>query len=72
MDLVHYEGRLRMIPGDEGYRTALEMLTEAAVNGGRLCGDAIGRYREFLAAEAGTEAGTDPAPDRGRAPRAGA
>ena len=60
MDLVHYESRLRMVLGDEGYRAALEMLTEAAVNGGRLRGDAIGRHRESLAAEAG--AGTDPLP----------
>ena len=60
MDLVHYEGRLRMILGDEGYRAALEMLTEAAVNGGRLRGDAIGRHRESLAAEAGV--GADPLP----------
>ena len=58
MDLEHYEGRLRMVLGDEGYRAALEMLTEAAVNDGRLRGDAIGRHRESLAAEAG--AGTDP------------
>ena len=60
MDLVHYEGRLRMVLGDEGYRAALEMLTEAAVNGGRLRGDAIGRHRESLAAEAGAGAGGDP------------
>ena len=58
MDLEHYEGRLRMVLGDEGYRAALEMLTEAAVNDGRLRGDAIGRHRESLAAEAG--AGADP------------
>ena len=62
MDLVHYEGRLRMVLGDEGYRAALEMLTEAAVNGGRLRGDAIDRHRESLAA--GAEAGgwADPFP----------
>ena len=30
MDLEHYESRLRMVLGDEGYRVALEMLTEAA------------------------------------------
>ena len=58
MDLVYYEGRLRMVLGDEGYRAALEMLTEAAVNDGWLSGDAIGRHRESLAAEGG--AGTDP------------
>ena len=62
MDLEHYEGRLRMVLGDEGYRAALEMLTEAAVNGGRLRGDAIGRHRESLAAEAGAGAGIDPLP----------
>ena len=60
MDLEHYESRLRMVLGLEGYRIALEMLTEAAVNGGWLRGDAIGRHRESLAAEAG--AGTDPLP----------
>ena len=53
MDLEHYEGRLKMILGDEGYLAALEMLTEAAVDGGRLRGDAIVRYREALAAGAG-------------------
>ena len=55
MDLQHYEGRLRMVLGDEGYRVALEMLTEAAVNDGRLRGDAIDRHRESLAAEAGAD-----------------
>ena len=55
MDLEHYEGRLRMVLGDEGYRAALEMLTEAAVNDGRLGGDAIDRHRESLAAEAGAD-----------------
>ena len=49
MDLEHYEGRLRMVLGDEGYLAALEMLTEAAVGGGRLRGDAIIRHREVLA-----------------------
>ena len=56
MDLQHYEGRLRMVLGDEGYRAALEMLTEAAVNDGRLRDDAIDRHRESLAAEAGVDA----------------
>ena len=58
MDLEHYESRLRMVLGLEGYRAALEILTEAAVNGGWLRGDAIGRHRESLAAEAGV--GADP------------
>ena len=48
-DLEHYEGRLRTVLGDEGYWAALEMLTEAAVDGGRLCGDAIDRHRGSLA-----------------------
>ncbi len=58
MDLEHYEGRLRMILGDEGYRAALEMLTEAAVDGGRLRGDAIDRHRGLRA----DGAGADPLP----------
>ena len=60
MDLEHYESRLRMVLGDEGYRVALEMLTEAAVNDGRLRADAIDRHRESFAAEAGAR--TDPLP----------
>ena len=60
MDMEHYEGRLRMVLGDEGYRAALEVLTDAAVNGGLLDGDAIGRRRESLAAGAGD--GDDPPP----------
>ena len=47
MDLEHYEGRLRMVLGSEGYLTALRMLGEAAKNGGRLRNDAIARYREL-------------------------
>ena len=56
MDLEHYESRLRMVLGDEGYRVALEMLTEAAINDGRLRADAIDRHRDSLAAEAGARA----------------
>ena len=51
-DLPHYENRLRMVLGVDGYRVALEMLTEAANNRGRLPGDAIRRYGESLADEA--------------------
>ena len=36
IDLEHYEVRLRMVLGDVGYGTALELLTEAAVNEGEL------------------------------------
>ena len=51
MDMAHYEERLRMVLGDEAYRVALEMLTEAAVTGGRLSCDAIARQRERQASE---------------------
>ena len=49
MDMAHYEERLRMVLGDEAYRVALEMLTEAAVADGQLSGDAIARQRELRA-----------------------
>ena len=52
MDMEHYEGRLRMVLGDEAYQVALEMLTEAAVTSGRLSGDAIARQRELQASNA--------------------
>ena len=51
-DLPHYEDRLRMVLGVDGYRVALEVLTEAANNRGRLPGDAVRRYGESLADEA--------------------
>ena len=62
MDLEHYEGRLRMVLGREGYRTALEILTEAAVNDGPLRDDTIGRYREFLHGGSKDETEADPVP----------
>ena len=46
IDLEHYEVRLRMVLGDDGYGTALELLTEAAVNEGELTPQAIRRYRD--------------------------
>ena len=46
MDMPHYEGRLRMVLGDEGCRVALDLLTEAAVAEGVLSDDAIARQRE--------------------------
>ena len=55
MDLEHYEGRLRLVLGDEGYPIALEMLAEAAVDGGRLSGDAIDRHRGLPAAGDGAD-----------------
>ena len=50
MDLEHYQSRLRLVLGDEGYRIALVLLTEAAVSGGVLRNPSIDRYREYLAA----------------------
>ena len=50
VDLEHYEGRLRMVLGVEGYTTALALLTEAAVNDGDLTDKAIRLYRDSMAA----------------------
>ena len=47
--LEHYQSRLRMVLGDEGYGVALELLTEAAVSDGRLTGGSIRQYGEYLA-----------------------
>ncbi len=58
MDMPHYEGRLRMVLGDEGCRVALDLLTEAAVAGGVLKDDAVARQRERQA-----EANTMPIED---------
>ena len=52
MDLPHYEERLRKVLGEEAYRVALDMLTEAAVNHGRLSANAIVRQHELQASEA--------------------
>ena len=49
IDLEHYEVRLRLVLGDEGYATALELLTEAAVNDGLLTPQALRLYRDALA-----------------------
>ena len=64
MDLEHYEGRLRMVLGREGYRTALEILTEAAVGDGLLSGDTVIRYRQYLQGRSQdeAEAEADPVP----------
>ena len=44
-DLVHYEERLRMVLGDEGYTDALSLLSEAAVNDGLLTHPVVDLYR---------------------------
>ena len=49
IDLDHYEQRLKEVLGKDGYRIALEILTDAAVHGGRLSDDALGRYRTRFA-----------------------
>ena len=48
MDLEHYQSRLRMVLGTEGYRIALELLTEAAFCRGVLGNNAIDRYCEYF------------------------
>ena len=62
MDLEHYESRLKMVLGREGYRTALEILTEAAVNDGWLRSNAINLYREYFQGRAKPQADADPVP----------
>ena len=47
--LVHYEERLRMVLGDEGYTDALSLLSEAVVNGGQLTHKVIELYRSKAA-----------------------
>ena len=44
IDLEHYASRLRMVLGDRSYRTALDLLTEAAVNQGVLTNLAVSLY----------------------------
>ena len=46
IDLVHYEERLRMVLGDQGYTSALSLLSEAAVSDGLLGRTVLKRYRE--------------------------
>ena len=49
-DLDHYESRLKLVLGPDGYRAALPLLTEAAVNGGVLGRVALALYREHFRA----------------------
>ena len=51
VDMEHYESRLKLVLGTEGYRRALAMLTEAAVGGGVLRREAIDQYHEYFQAE---------------------
>ena len=54
-DLDHYESRLKLVLGPDGYRAALSLLTEAAVNDGVLQCAVIDRYREHFPAWALTD-----------------
>ena len=51
-DLDHYEGRLKLVLGPEGYRNALDLLTEAAVCKGVLKRDSIDRFGAYFRARA--------------------
>ena len=48
IDLEHYETRLRMTLGTDGYRTAIDLLTEAAVNDGLLTHEAVRLHLTLL------------------------
>ncbi len=45
IDMVHYEERLKTVLGREGFRAALDLLTEAAVHKGLLTHEAIVLFR---------------------------
>lgn len=45
--LEHYQRRIRMVLGDDGYVVALELLTEAAVRSGHLSDDSIRQYEAY-------------------------
>ena len=47
-DLDHYESRLKLVLGPDGYRAALALVTEAGVNGGVLQRAALDLYREHF------------------------
>jgi len=48
IDLEHYETRLRLTLGTDGYRTAIDLLTEAAVNDGLLTHGAVRLHLELM------------------------
>ena len=52
MVLDHYENRLRLVLGRNGYPTALDMLTEASVNHGKLGNDAIALFHALAEGQA--------------------
>ena len=46
--LEHYQRRLRLVLGDEGYGVALDLLTEAASSYGVLTNGSILKYRDYV------------------------
>lgn len=50
INLQHYEDRLRTVMGNQGYTTAISILTEAAANGGLLTEHAARSYENELMA----------------------
>ena len=48
IDLDHQKSRLELVLGSNGYLTAIELLTEAAVNNGLLTEDSVARYNEYF------------------------
>ena len=48
IDLDHYESRLKMVLGTQGYEVALSLLTEAAINKGLLTWESSEKYRTAL------------------------
>lgn len=48
IDLDHQKSRIELVLGSNGYLTAIELLTEAAVNNGLLTEDSIARYSEYF------------------------
>ena len=60
-DLKSYESRLKLVLGTELYQLALDLLTEAATDSGRLRSAAISQYHEHFTAPA--EVAPDPVTD---------
>lgn len=51
MNNEHYQSRLRLVLNEDEYPAALELLTEASVNGGLLCDETINQYRKYFQTE---------------------
>ena len=51
IDMQHYESRLLMVLGKEGYELALELLTEAAVNDGTLKQESLRKHIELVGSQ---------------------